>query len=35
MLSKKASKSVHDLQIAEVVEMDMQIEDGKVVACRT
>ena len=32
---KKASESVRDLRIAEVVEMDMQIEDGVVVAYRT
>lgn len=32
---KKASESVRDLRIAEVVEMDMQIEDGKVIAYRT
>ena len=31
----KASKSVRDLRIAEVLEMDMQIEDGKVIAYRT
>ena len=31
----KAAKSVRDLRIAEVVEMDMQIEDGKVVVYRT
>lgn len=30
-----AAKSVRDLRIAEVVEMDMQIEDGKVIAYRT
>lgn len=29
-----ASKSVQDLRIAEVVEQDMKIEDGKVVAFR-
>jgi dodecin len=29
-----ASKSVRDLRIAEVVELDVQIEDGKVVAYR-
>jgi flavin-binding protein dodecin len=29
-----AAKSVRDLRIAEVVEMDMQIEDGKVMAYR-
>jgi flavin-binding protein dodecin len=32
---ERASKSLRDLRIAEVVEMDMQIEDGKVVAYRT
>lgn len=30
-----ASKSLKDLRIAEVVEMDMQIEEGKIVAYRT
>jgi flavin-binding protein dodecin len=30
-----ASKKLRDLRIAEVVEMDMQIEDGKVVNYRT
>ena len=30
-----ASKTLRDLRIAEVVEMDMQIEDGKVVNYRT
>ena len=30
-----AMKTLKDLRIAEVVEMDMQIEDGKVVAYRT
>ena len=29
-----ASKSLDDLRIAEVVEMDMQLEDGKVIAYR-
>ena len=29
-----ASKSLRDLRIAEVAELDMQIEDGKVVAYR-
>jgi flavin-binding protein dodecin len=29
-----ASKSLRDLRIAEVVEMDMQLEDGKVVSYR-
>ena len=32
---ERAAKSVRDLRIAEVVEMDMQIEDGKVTAYRT
>jgi hypothetical protein len=32
---QKASKSLRDLRIAEVVEMDMQLEDGKVRAYRT
>lgn len=30
-----AAKSLRDLRIAEVVEMDMQIENGKVIAYRT
>ena len=30
-----ASKSLKDLRVAEVVEQDMQIEEGKVVAFRT
>ena len=30
-----ASKSLHDLRIAEVVELDMQIENGKIVNFRT
>ncbi len=29
-----ASKSLRDLRIAEIVELDMQIEDGKVVSYR-
>ena len=29
-----AAKSLHDLRIAEVLELDMQIEDGKVRAYR-
>ena len=29
-----AAKSLRDLRIAEVVELDMQIEDGKVLAYR-
>jgi flavin-binding protein dodecin len=32
---KTASESLRDLRIAEVVEMDMQIEDGEVIAYRT
>ena len=32
---KTASKSLKDLRIAEVVELDLQIEDGKVVKYRT
>ena len=31
---ESASKSLRDMRIAEVVEMDMQIEDGKVKAYR-
>jgi len=31
---KAASKSLRDLRIAEVVELDMQIDDGKVAAYR-
>jgi hypothetical protein len=30
-----ASKSLHDLRIAEVVELDMQLENGQVAAYRT
>ncbi|MGH2582147.1 MAG: dodecin family protein [Anaerolineales bacterium] len=30
-----AAKSLEDLRIAEVAQMDMQIEDGKVVSYRT
>lgn len=30
-----ASKSLKDLRIAEVVELDMQIEDGKIKAYRS
>ncbi len=30
-----ASKTLRDLRIAEVVEMDVQIEDGKIRAYRT
>jgi flavin-binding protein dodecin len=32
---KKAAKSVRDLRVAEVVELDMQLEDGEVIAYRT
>jgi flavin-binding protein dodecin len=32
---EKAAKSLRDLRIAEVVEMDLQIDDDKVVAYRT
>jgi flavin-binding protein dodecin len=31
----RASKTLRDLRIAEVVEQDLQIEDGKVIAYRT
>lgn len=30
-----AAKSLRDLRIAEVVEMDMQIDEGQIVAYRT
>jgi len=30
-----ASKTLRDLRIAEVVKMDMKVEDGKVLAYRT
>lgn len=30
-----AAKSVRDLRVGEVVELDMQLEDGKVTAYRT
>jgi flavin-binding protein dodecin len=30
-----AAKSLRDLRIAEVVKMDMKVDDGKVVAFRT
>jgi dodecin len=30
-----ASKSVRDIRIAEVAQMDVRVEDGKVVAYRT
>jgi len=32
---EQASKSLRDLRIAEVIEMDLQIDDGKVRAYRT
>ena len=32
---KRAQESLRDLRIAEVLEMDMQIEDGEIVAYRT
>ncbi len=32
---ERASQSLKDLRIAEVSELDMKIEDGKVVAFRT
>lgn len=32
---EQASKSLRDLRIAEVIELDMQIEGGKVIAYRT
>jgi dodecin len=35
MAIETASKSLKDLRIAEVIEMDMQIEDGKIIAYRT
>jgi len=31
---QKASASLRDLRIAEVVELDMQLDDGKIVAFR-
>lgn len=31
---ERASKTLHDLRVAEIVELDMQIEDGKVIAYR-
>ena len=30
----RAAKSLRDLRIAEIVELDMQLEDGKIVAYR-
>jgi flavin-binding protein dodecin len=32
---EKAAKSLRDLRIAEIAEMDMQIDNGKIVAYRT
>ncbi|MBM4431691.1 MAG: dodecin domain-containing protein [Chloroflexi bacterium] len=32
---ERASQTLRDLRIAEVVEMDLQIENGKVLAYRT
>ena len=32
---KRASKSIRDLRIAEVVQLDMQIEEGKATVFRT
>jgi flavin-binding protein dodecin len=32
---ERAAKSLRELRIAEVVEMDLQIEKGKVIAYRT
>ena len=32
---ERATQSLRELRIAEVVEQDMQIEDGKVIAYRT
>jgi flavin-binding protein dodecin len=32
---RKAAKSLRDLRIAEVVELDMQIDDGEIVVYRT
>jgi len=32
---ERASQTLRDLRIAEVVQMDLQIEDGKVLAYRT
>lgn len=31
---KRASQSLHDLRIAEVVQLDLQIEDGQIMAYR-
>jgi len=35
MAIKRASKSLHDLRIAEVEKLDLVIEDGKVTGYRT
>jgi flavin-binding protein dodecin len=32
---KRAAESLKDLRIAEVIKMDMKVEDGKVIAYRT
>lgn len=32
---ERASRSLRDLRVAEVKELDLQLEDGKVVAYRT
>jgi len=32
---ERAGKSLRDLRIAEVVQQDMQVEDGKVIGYRT
>lgn len=32
---ERAAQSLRDLRIAEVVQMDMQLEDGEVIAYRT
>jgi len=32
---EKASQSLEDIRIAEVVEMDMKVENGKITAFRT
>jgi flavin-binding protein dodecin len=32
---RKAAKSLRDLRIAEVAELDMQIDDGEIVAYRS
>ena len=34
MAVEAAAKSLRDLRIAEIVELDMQLEDGKVMAYR-